>query len=98
MGHDRRKHERESCEGKAVLRPVGPAGAENHVLDLYLRDKSTGGISGTCFENHPPRVNDMYSVLDQCKGQLKLRVAWTASAVERVHMVGLQYVRGPVAT
>ncbi len=55
-------------------------------------------MSGTFFDCRPPRVNDMFAVRGSAADPFRLRVAWTASAIENVHMVGFQRVSGPVAT
>lgn len=97
MSLDRRFHDRQTCEGKVVLKYAHSSHA-SAALDLYLRDQSTGGISGTCFDCPAPRVNELYSFEKPEQGaDVTARVAWTVTTVQGVHMIGLQFVHGPVA-
>jgi len=93
---ERRKSPRQRCEGKVVLRFPGSA-KSSEALHLYLRDRGPGGISGTCFDCPPPRVNELYCTDRPAEGTVRLRVAWSQTSVPGIHMVGLQYMRGPVA-
>jgi hypothetical protein len=96
MSGDRRKTPRQRCEGKVILRFPGSA-RSTEALQLYLRDHGPGGLSGTCFDCPAPRVNELYSADRPSEGNVRLRVAWSQTTMAGVHMVGLQYVRGPVA-
>lgn len=91
MQRDRRRYSRVEAEGRVEIRRF-TGGPHTVRVPVYLRDTGPGGLSGTCFGGDVPGVDELllYDLPDGTRRAV--RVAWSFSAIEDVHMLGLEFV------
>jgi hypothetical protein len=98
MGSERRKYPRFEIEQRVEVTRVADAGAPGNSLPVYVRDKGPGGMSGTCFGETVPRVNELLFMHGENGGMVTMRVAWCFCAVQTVHMLGFEFLDKPVCS
>ncbi len=98
MGLERRKYPRFAVEQRVEVRRLSGGPAPADCLPVYVLDRGPGGMSGTCFGETVPRVNELLLMHGDDGRPLTLRVAWCFCAVATVHMLGFEFIDGPVCS
>lgn len=89
MAVDRRRHERCDLLGKVRIEADQDREA-SEPMALYVRDVSDGGLSGTFFGNRCPSAGQQFTAVDQYGRTQPLRVVWSHSSIDTVHMLGFE--------
>jgi hypothetical protein len=87
MGSERRRDIRTESSAKVVIKRKSDDNFE--VFPLYLRDVSESGLSGTFFGTQRPRPHENLFI-ESPDGLRPVRLVWSYSTLETVHMLGFE--------
>ena len=91
MQLERRKYDRKPCHDKILLLKK-ENGRVMEQKPLYLRDVSSGGMSGTYFGSDIPKPGELFWVKNgKCDVSRCVKLVWTHKSIEAVYMLGFSY-------
>jgi hypothetical protein len=95
MGSERRRAIRKESSEKVVIKRKSDDNFE--LLPLYLRDVSESGLSGTFFGAQRPRPHENLFI-ESPDGLRPVRLVWSYSTLETVHMLGFELTHSVVCS